>query len=985
MNKQIKSSLPFTWKHKRPYHLILFFFLLFFIPSRTSFAYNPTDSLIQLLTTPIESKEKVEVLNKLSNKLYRINTKKSFVYAEQARAIALQCNYIEGQCMALVNLAGAETIIGKKSKALVYANEAIQLAELYQLKAGLADAYHKKGIIYHYLELYDESLENYQKALTLNHVLNRKEKIHNQLNNIALNKRQVKEYDSALDYLDQSFVIAKELGKKNISAAYYTNRGFLYRDKGDYLTALLSGQKALNEYKHLEDSLSISVTYQLIAEAKLGLGELEEALEYTSLFKEISESISYKDGIVAAMQARSDIFFQQKKYKQSILEATKALVLSDSLATKLNRQQILNTLAASYKALNQPDQALEYQEQLLILKDSTSNIEKEKLVEKLYRKYEIQQQEVKLKIEREKDQQLIQQLEHENRIKLLELILIFCILGLITIAYHQSKKKNQLLLEDLANKTLIEKQAIELQKVDQLKSRLFANISHELRTPLTMIVGPIKQLTKNKHLSEESLQQLEIIAANSQQLLHLSNQISEISKNEWGTVEAQIVKFRFHDLLTAILPSFHLIAQNKGIQLLQPNTIEKKLLVVSDAEKLFIILKNILDNAIKYTPNGGQVYLSYSTQQEYLQINITDTGKGIEPTDLPKIFDRYYQTKNDLIIPEGGLGIGLAICQEYINLLKGTISVSSAKGQGSTFTVCLPKIFDKEQNLDLIPYFCFASFHLSTSNPKTLLPPIENRQEELEDHLLIVEDNIDMCHYLEYILEKDYTLVCVKNGQEALEHLNQNSPSLIVTDLMMPTMNGINLVKKIKAQDKLGGIPILMLTASSSLSNKQNALRVGVDDYLLKPFEENELKTRIAYLYNLSENRKETVELQQSSESACTSINFKSLSKEKQEWLAKLEQVSLPLIGNFDLNLDQIATLLHTSKTQLNRRVKEITGMTPKKYINELRFREARRLLENKELRSVKAAAYSVGFKSLKYFSRNFKNRFGKYPSEYVE
>ena len=985
MKKQIQQLIPCLWKHKQPPFLLFFFFFLFFIPSRSSFAYNPIDSLIHLLKTPLEQEEKIEILNKLSKDLNRINPKKSFFYAEEARTLAIQHNNIEGQCSALINLAGAETLIGKKSKALLYANKAIQLAERYQLKAALADAYHKKGVVYHFMELYDESLENYQNALSLNRSLNRLEKIHNQLNNIASVKRQLKDYDSALAYLDQSFVIAKDLDKKDFSSAYYTNRGFLYIDKKDYQAALLSGQKALDAYQFIEDSLAISITYNLLALAKLGLGELEEALNCANRSKILSENITYKDGIIIALQTRSDIFFQQKKYKQSIIEATKALVLSDSLATKLNRHKILNTLAASYKALNQPDQALEYQEQLLILKDSTSNLEKEKLVEKLYRKYEAQQQEATMRIEREKDQQLIQQLEHENSLKLLGLIFIFCILGLTTFAYQQSKKKNQLLQKDLSNKAIIEKQAIELQKIDQLKSRLFANISHELRTPLTMITGPVKQLLQDKNTPEASLLPLQIIAANSHQLLQLSNQISELSNNELGTIKTQVVKFHFHDLLTAIIPSFSLLAKNKGIQFLPPVYVDKDILLVTDAEKLFIILKNLLDNAIKYTTNGGQVSLNYINQQNHLQISIVDNGKGIPPTDLPHIFDRYYQAKNDLSMPQGGFGIGLALCQEYITLLKGTLKVNSTINQGSTFTVLIPKIINKKLQIEHIPHFCFAAYNTTIPKQVNLMPTSKDSQQELEDHLLIVEDNIDMCHYLGCILEEDYALICVKSGQEALEHLAHNSPSLIITDLMMATMDGITLVEKIKAQDNLGGIPILMLTANNSISSKQNALRVGVDDYLLKPFEENELKTRIAYLRNLADNRKELAEQEHTSEKKPTSTSFKSLSKENQAWLARLEEVTLPLIGNFDLNLDQITTHLHTSKTQLNRRVKEITGMTPKKYINELRFKEARRLLENKELHSVKAAAYSVGFKSLKYFSRNFKSRFGKYPSEYVD
>ena len=258
--------------------------------------------------------------------------------------------------------------------------------------------------------------------------------------------------------------------------------------------------------------------------------------------------------------------------------------------------------------------------------------------------------------------------------------------------------------------------------------------------------------------------------------------------------------------------------------------------LTTDGEKLFIVLKNLLSNAFKYTHSGGQVMLNYVEINDTLQISIQDTGKGILEKDLAQIFKPYFQTSNVAAPIEGGTGIGLAICKEYIKQLGGSIQVNSELGKGSIFMIQFPKQLanfpiSETTNLSFI----------QTNQSKTTLSSIVTSPTNAPS-ILIVEDNLDICQYLQIILQEDYQVTFANNGAEGLAKLEKQTPDLILTDLMMPVMDGFEFMKKVKSQDKWRAIPVIALTARSEMTDKLHALRIGVDDYLVKPFLEDELK-----------------------------------------------------------------------------------------------------------------------------------------------
>ncbi len=551
------------------------------------------------------------------------------------------------------------------------------------------------------------------------------------------------------------------------------------------------------------------------------------------------------------------------------------------------------------------------------------------------------------------------------------ILLLALFFGLLFNDYYKIRARNKHMNKQLKKNKTKEKQIKKTGKIDGQKDEVFTNIAHELQTPLSIINGYSEQLLRSETISIKDKESLDIILKNGNHLLSSIHQMLKISASDKQAhpIPLNHILFSLQQLIAYILPNYQFLASKKNIEINVEN-FDTAPMLYSNVLKIETILNNLLSNAIKYTEKDGVIHLTYSeVDGKYHQIEVRDNGKGISETDLPHLFERYYQS-NDA---ESGnsFGIGLSICKEYIESLSGTILVKSEVGVGSVFTVHFPK-----NNLQILP----KSNHqilpetelVSTSKPKMLNRP----------SLLIVEDNIDWCKHLETILKDDYNLVFVHDGNHALTYLKEHTPLLIITDWMMQGMNGITFVEQLKLSDDHKHLPLMMLTARSLVSDKIKALRVGVDDYLVKPVSEELLKKHIQELIVFKENQKSIFSpylLDERNED-----NLK-LSPSDQAWLLKIEEIIFPLIKDFDLNLKDISSRCNMDSTTLNRKIKAITGQTAKRYIQEIRYWEARRLLETGVYDTVKAVGFSVGFKDTKYFSQKFKERFGKYPSSYIK
>ena len=567
-------------------------------------------------------------------------------------------------------------------------------------------------------------------------------------------------------------------------------------------------------------------------------------------------------------------------------------------------------------------------------------------------------------------------------------LLIIGLIGGLVFLYYKYRirklEKQKLHLEDTVqertikiqeDKQIIEQQATELQKLDSLKSKFFANISHELRTPLTLIKAPLQQLLEqvviNNKINATQLSNIKTAYTNSQKLNQLIDEILLLSKLDAKKLGLESENILLLDFLKQTFNNFKSIANLYQINFQFQTTITADISVNIDWKKLERILYNLLSNAFKFTAAKGQItFEALCPTPNFLTISITDNGTGIHPDDIEHIFDRYYQSKQVQDIEQGGTGIGLALSKEFSELLGGTLTISSTLGKGSKFLVQIPlQLATADQPLSS-PYILESQNFLS----------VPTNSAKHKANILIVEDHEALRTFIANLLAQSYQIYMVVDGQAALEFLEKNEITidLILSDIMMPRLDGFQLSKKIKATPKWATIPILILSARADQQDKLTALRIGVDDYILKPFDAPELLIRIQNLLHNYQQRK--LALSEQSSNSAPKV-------EQSNWLTKVEQTTLGIIrekqGNF--NLPDLAEKLQLSERQFRRRIKTLVGLTPNQYLRELRLKVAKDYLEKKHFGTVQEIAQAVGFNTANHFSKLYAERFGKRPIDYLQ
>lgn len=522
------------------------------------------------------------------------------------------------------------------------------------------------------------------------------------------------------------------------------------------------------------------------------------------------------------------------------------------------------------------------------------------------------------------------------------------------------------------DKSIIEAQAQELTKLDQLKTRFFANVSHELRTPLSLILGPIKRLKKSNPGNATDQKLLNYIEKNSVQLKELVDEILDLSKLEHGKLELQEEEVNLYDFLNTHVSQFSSLNTIDHAKILIDIPRDERLIVMLDKPKFQKIINNYLSNAIKYTALLGQIKFKAWERNGDLLISVTDTGRGIHPNDLPYIFDRFYQAKHTYDKSSGGTGIGLSLTQELAKLMDGRVWVESDLGKGSTFYAEIPLKIVSRQDVGQSATVAVSAVEISK--------PQKHTREVTR--ILIVEDNKELREYYEIILT-DYDIVSTENGLEALQYLQSTTqlPDLILSDLMMPIMNGMELLQKLKSNDLWYQIPVVMLTAKNNRDSKIQALRVGVDDYITKPFDDEELLIRIENLLTNARNRKSIDQQVAGAEGTDQSLAYKpTSSQEDLKWLETFESYIIDHISDDRLSIDSLGQEFAMSVSTLRRQIKRLTGLTPSKYLAEHRLNAARQMLESRKYNNISKVARDVGYANESSFARAFKSRYGITP-----
>lgn len=531
--------------------------------------------------------------------------------------------------------------------------------------------------------------------------------------------------------------------------------------------------------------------------------------------------------------------------------------------------------------------------------------------------------------------------------------------------------------------------AVEKNKVEQLlvkKDEEFANISHEFRTPLTLILGFIRQIIAN-HKQPAKLEQLHIIQNNGSRLLRMVNQLLDIEAFKVKSVSAKTVQ-DFAATITTLVTAFTPIAQDKDIILKMP-TLEK-ILFEFTVDAFEQIMLNLLSNAIKYTLAGGSITISsMRTSANELKIIVSDTGMGIPQDQLQAIFARFnriHNTRSDHIV---GTGIGLALVKSLVEAHQGKITVDSIVNQGTNFILLFPIINETPINAISPTQTCIndeliareiKSITVPATRPRNVAPILANSQSN-QSTLLLIDDNPDMLDYLSLILQDDYQIICANNGPYALEAAYQEIPDLIISDVMMPDMDGYELVSALRENVMTDHIPIILLTAKSDSESKLKGFNKQADEYLTKPFDENELKIRIKNLLDIREILKKRFSALPSGHNGFQATKNHNNGANENKFLLSLDMAIESMYMDMELRISQIADHLKISERQLFRKLKNTADMNPTEYLRNFRLQKATEQLDQGIKPTV--VAFNVGFSSASYFNKCFKAQYRLTPSEY--
>ncbi|MEM0992490.1 MAG: two-component regulator propeller domain-containing protein [Bacteroidota bacterium] len=532
----------------------------------------------------------------------------------------------------------------------------------------------------------------------------------------------------------------------------------------------------------------------------------------------------------------------------------------------------------------------------------------------------------------------------------------------------------------------LELQRIAKQQQAQLhesKLRFFTNITHEFRTPLTLILGPVNDLLSNKNVSVRATEQLTSIQKNAHRLLKLVDQILTFRKLASENEPLQLQRANIVSFVKEIYDSFLEMANARQINYefrTKTSTIE----ILYDADKLEKVFYNLLSNAFKFTRDGGSIVVQISQDADQVEIKVADDGIGVPAELHDQIFKRFFENSSGQLATVKGTGIGLAISRQLVELHQGTIFIAKDKGtsvfkSGATFVVQIPKGEILRKQNQIINDLASNPVSASKMKSKREIGMAKEAKTDIAQRptILIIDDHQDIRKYVTQIFEADYELIEAVDGEAGFEMAKKHLPHLILSDVMMPKLDGIALCKKLKVDITVSHIPIILLTAKSTTPSKIEGLKIGADDYITKPFEPEELRLRVRNIIKAREAVKEKFV-------RVLAFDPKEISISSQDelFLQKAFKIVESNIENPNFNIDRFATELAVSRPLLFTKTKALTGQTPNNFIKTIRLKRAAQLLSMGKL-NVSEIAYQVGFKDPKYFRKCFKDQFSTSPSEY--
>lgn len=819
---------------------------------------------------------------------------------------------------------------------------------------GMGKALSYIGLAYDYVDEHDTAIKFYHEALDIFITVKDKEREGGIYHNLAGVYDSEGLPEQALVYHNKALEIAKIINDQTWLSSIYVNMGLIY-EKSNPKEAERLFLKGLEISRLAESTANEAFAYQNLATVNLHMGKLKKAEQYGLASLEIGTQQNNFQLIENNSQLLFEVFQAQGNYKKAILYLQKANQIRDSVYTE-NNARIMREMQAKYESE----------------KRATEN-------DLLRKESEIKES----------------SLQRKNAIITL-LAVVFLILVIGSLAFYRGNYVRQNLLDQIRkqkesaerDRELIEHQAEKLKEHDIVKSRFFANVSHDFRTPLTLIMGSLANIKADKesYITDQSEKDLDLGEKNCKRLLFLANEINELNRLDEGSLQLRLKMINAAKFVKLIVDMFSSAAESKSVSLYYESTLAGDRSIMADPDHFERIIYNLLTNALKFTPEGGRITVKTendtSKGDNHMVIKVSDTGMGIPKKSLPYVFNRFYQSILNEYSSREGFGIGLALVKELVALHDGEITATSKENVGTTFVLKFPVVGKEAGEESPTPKFEYDSDLILTDQRRdehvqTFHARLPEEQPTTNRKVLIVEDHYEVREYIDRIVRKTYVTHQAPNGKVALEILEREEVDLVVTDLMMPWMDGFELLQAMKSSDRLKKIPVMVISAKTNDEDKDKVLKLGVNDFLIKPFKAEELLTRIE---NLIQNKDQWNE-----ELGTLFINNEGrLQQFEKDLLKKVEEHIIRNISNSRFSVLDLAEEMAASERQVYRMIKKLSGMTPYEYIKEVRWQYAEYLLKNHKVQSVSEAAKNIGMSNVTDFKRQFSKRFNKLPSEYI-
>ncbi len=959
------------------------------------------DSLAKELKHASSDIERVRIYHELADVS---DTESAIMYSKQALGVAKKNLDSKQIAECLVHLGSLYSRTSNYKEAVITLKNAISIGVTKKLSSPLTDAYLELGIVYLRQQNLDSArsmlnkglmtaressddrklgllynmlgnvakeennftvaLEHYIQATAIFEKYHSKDELAQSLSNIGNIQYLLGNTDKAETYALQCLDIAKKANKQ--SSIAYANRllGRIYRKQKRFDDALKSYSAASRVYLKLGEKREVGETYTNVGNIYFELGKFNEALKYYYDALRIKKSIPDSAGIAYDFNAAAITFYNSGKSDLAILYFDSAMFFAKKKRIMPLVMDGYENKSTIYREQKRYRLAHENYVRYSNLKDSLATLRNKEAADELEAKYQNEKKESEITALHAENQIKSLQLEkeHTQRIYLLGVSLLSLLL--IAVLYNRYRIK--------------QRSAEKLKQLDTVKSRFFANISHEFRTPLSLILSPLQKSLAQPDTTVP-LSDIQMMYRNATRLHALINQLLDLSRIESGKMKLQLEETDIRRMITTLCSSFQSRADQRNIEY-QVNLQDEVGNGFVDRDKVEKIIYNLVSNAFKFTPDGGRIVVEVR-KESGIVIRVRDNGIGIPKAHIPFIFDRFYQVDDSPTRLREGTGIGLSLAKELAAVHHGSLLVISEEGVGSEFVLSIPierrdyraeDFVQTKEEKSTVDHW----LHETGDADKKMVEEVENEELPL---VLIAEDNHDMRSFIRDTLKPDYRIVEAGDGVKAWEQTQEVIPDLVITDLMMPRMDGITFCEKLKGTLATSHIPVVMLTAKAGQESKIDGLQRGADDYLVKPFDVHELKVRV---HNLVAQRKKLRELYrqeitlQPKDVVVTSVDA--------EFLQKVSVILEERFSDADFGVEEFNRAIGFSRMQLHRKLKALTDQSTGEFIRHFRLEKAKKYLVAKDAQ-VSQVAYDCGFNNPSHFSKSFKEHTGMTPSEFMD